>query len=471
LSINPEKEKGQVMSQEKKVFTASDIQTLLEDRQFRTLRSIFKSMEIANISEVFVELELAAGIALFRMLPKEKRAILFSYLPFDRQEEMLQQLPETISANLLNDMEPVDRTSLLEDLPEEISNKLILKLNPEERKMAWQLLSYPEESVGRIMNPEFFAITSGMTVGEAIADIRWEGGKFRENLLHHIFITDSKGVLLGHIGLAALVMADPASQLVDELMDINQETLSGFADQSLAVDHFRKYDRTYIPVVDDERVMVGIVEADDVFDVAEEEATEDIQAFGGQSTLEYSYFQTPFFILIKKRGGWLGLIFLMSMFSANALEYFDATIQTMSFLVFFLPLVIASGRNSGSQAASLVIRGLAVKEMNQSDWLKVLGRELAVGASLGAFLGILGFWRAVWIGNLNYVAGFTVAFSLVIVVSFGATAGSMLPFLLKSLKLDPAVSSSPVISSLVDLFGILVLFHMAVYLSTYFVGL
>ncbi|MFW7378239.1 MAG: magnesium transporter [Oligoflexus sp.] len=465
MSMNLENKRN---GNEKKVYTAEEILALLQGRQYKSLRNIFKRMEVANISEIFVELDVNADIALFRMLPKIKRAELFSYLPFDRQEEMLEQLPEVISVNLLNDMEPVDRTRLLEDLPEEISNQLILKLNPEERKMAWQLLSYPEESVGRIMSPEFLVIHSGMNVGEAIASIRWNGSKIRESLLHHIFVTDARGVLLGHLSLAALVMADPPTLMVDDLMDRNQEALSVLADESLAVDHFRKYDRPYIPVVDEEGVLVGIVEADDVFDVAEEEATEDIQAFGGQSTLEYSYFQTPFFTLIKKRGGWLGLIFLMSMFSANALENFNETIKTMSFLVFFLPLVIASGGNSGSQAASLVIRGLAVREMEASDWLKVLSRELAVGVALGSFLGALGYWRAVWIGGLDYIAGFTVALSLIIVVCFGATAGAMLPFLLKLFRLDPAVSSSPVISSLVDLFGILVLFNMALYLSSYF---
>jgi magnesium transporter len=445
--------------------TQDQLEQWLNDHRFKAIRSAFKTMEVANISEYFRDMETEQCIVLLRLIPRSKRAELFSYLSFDRQEALLEQLPDNVSVAVLNEMEPVDRNRLLEDLPHEISTKLILKLTPEERKLTWQLLSYPEDSVGRIMSPEFLALRSGITVKDAMEDIRWHGTKFRESLLHHIFITNESGKLQGHVSLAALVLADPPTQLVDDLMDSHQETLSVFADESLAVDYFRKYDRPYIPIVDDDGLIVGIVEADDVFDVAEEEATEDIQAFGGQATLEDSYFETPFWVLLKKRGSWLSLIFMMSMFTANALEYFDKTIRTMSFLVFFLPLIIASGGNSGSQAASLIIRGLAVREMQLRDWLRVLSREVLIGLVLGLLLGFLGFWRAVWVSGLDSIAGMTVSVSLIAVVSFGAIAGSMLPFLLKFLRLDPAVSSSPVISSLVDLFGILVLFHLAVYLT------
>lgn len=272
---------------------------------------------------------------------------------------------------------------------------------------------------------------------------------------------------MGNISLAALVTADPPSTLIDELMDITHESLSVTADEGLAVDYFRKFDRPFIPVVDDHQKFVGVVEPDDVFDIAEEGATEDIQAFGGQSTLEDSYFATPFHVLLRKRAGWLSLIFLMSMFTANALEHFDYAIKSMTFLVFFLPLIISSGGNSGSQAASLIIRGLAVKEMELKDWVRVFTRELMIGCGLGSLLGFLGFWRAVWIGDLDIGAGLTVALTLVSVVTFGAVTGSMLPFILKTLKLDPAVSSSPVISSVMDIFGIIVLFSIAIYLFGY----
>lgn len=433
----------------------------LNNRQFKKIRLKLKEMEVANVSELLAEVNIDEAIILLRLISRTKRALVFSYTPFDRQEQMLERLPEPVGLSLLNEMEPVDRTRLLEELPSELSTHLITKLNPEERKMAWQLLSYPEDSVGRIMGPEFIALPEGLSVSQALEDIRWQGGKYRESIVHHIFVVASDKKLMGHVSLASLVLADPPNQNIATLIDTTQESLSPLDDQSLAVDYFRKFDRTYIPVVDEHERLVGIVEADDVFDVAEEEATEDIQAFGGQSSLEDSYFQTPFFTLLQKRGSWLSLIFLMSMFSANALEGFSSVIKSMTFLVFFLPLVIASGGNSGAQAASLIIRGLAVREMQESDWLRVFVRELLIGMCLGALLGFMGFWRAVWIGDLGIVAGVSVAVSLVLVVTFGAVAGAMLPFMLKSLKLDPAVSSSPVIASLVDLFGIMVLFQLA----------
>ncbi len=455
------------MAEQASSYDSKHLLHLLSHRKFKHLRSIFESMESANISEIFEDIELSQSIPFFRLIPKPRRAEVFSYLPVDRQEEMLEQLPDVVGIALLNDMEPVDRTRLLEELPEEISAKLILQLSPEERKMAWQLLSYPEDSVGRIMSPEFVAFKTGITVAQALDEIRWNANKFRENLLHHVFVTDAEGSLLGYVSLAGLVTADPPTVSIESVMDPNQEALSAHADESLAVDYFRKYDRPYIPVTDEAGMVVGVVEPDDVFDVAEEGATEDIQAFGGQSSLEDSYFATPFHVLLRKRGGWLSLIFLMSMFTANALEHFDYAIKTMTFLVFFLPLIISSGGNSGSQAASLIIRGLAVREMELSDWLQVFKRELGIGLGLGSILGFLGFWRAVWIGGLDVSAGLTVASALISVVLFGAITGAMLPFILKFFKLDPAVSSSPVISSVMDIFGIIVLFQFALWVFSF----
>ncbi len=450
--------------------SSEELVALLQQRRFKSLRQIFRTSEIANISEAFRDLSVQHCIALFRLVPRLRRSELFSYLPFERQEELLEELPEIVVLSIINDMEPVDRTRLLEELPTDISSKLIARLDPEERLIARQLLSYPEDSVGRIMSPEFLKIPTGRSVQDALQDIRWNGVQFRENLLHNIFVVDHNQRLIGHITLAALVMADPPTQMVDELMDTTQESLLASADEGQAVDYFRRYDRPYIPIVDADQKLVGVVESDDIFDVAEEEATEDIQAFGGQSSLEDSYFQTPFLTLLRKRGGWLSVIFMMSMFTANALEYFEGTIEKMSFLVFFLPLIISSGGNSGSQAASLIIRGLAVKEMELRDWGRVLGRESLIGLGLGSMLGLLGFWRVFWVSELGASAGVTVAISLIGVVLFGAIAGSMLPFLLKSLKLDPAVSSSPVISSLVDIFGIIMLFQLALLLGRVLMG-
>lgn len=445
--------------------SVDDVKTMLKERAFKKLRVAFRVIEAADLSDVFSELDIVQCIVLFRLIPKENRAEVFSYFPYELQQKLLDQLPDAVAVSLLNEMEPVDRTQLLEELPPELSTKLILKLSPEERKIAWQLLSYPEDTVGRLMSPEFFSIRSGMSVRDALADIRWTGGKIPEDLLNQIFIVDEANKLIGHVHLSSLVLADPATIAIDELMDATLVKLKINDEKSLAVDYFRKYDRPFIPVVDDDGVMMGLVEAEDVFDVAEEEATEDIQAFGGQATLEDSYFETSMFTLFRKRGGWLAMIFMMSMFSANALEHFDSAIQSMSFLVFFMPLIIASGGNSGSQAASLIIRGLAVREIELSDWWKVLRRELLIGLGLGLLLGGLGLGRALLLGRMDFQDGLIICFTLILVVIAGVLLGAMLPFLLRTLNLDPAVSSSPVISSVMDLFGIVVLFSIALLLA------
>lgn len=444
------------------VDTQDKIKNGLDSHDFKLVRTLVRSLNNADLSEILDEIDIEKAIVFFRLLPKPNRPEIFSYLSFDRQNDLLDHLPDIVCVSLLNEMEPVDRTKLLEELPEEISSILIQKLSPEERKIAWQLLSYPDDSVGRIMSPEFVALKSGFNVREALDYIKWNSSRIPEQLLHHIFVIDDENKFLGAISLAALVVADPSSLPIEEIMDTTVTPIEVTDDESLAVDFFRKYDKPYIPVIDDKNVLVGIVEVDDVFDVAEEEATEDIQQFGGSDALEDSYFQTPIHTLVRKRAGWLAILFVGMMFTTNALEHYDAFIKTMSFLVIFMPLIVSSGGNSGSQAASLIIRGFAVKEVMLSDWWRVFSREIVIGIGLGLILGAMGFLRVV-IGGHEHLIGITVALALIGVVSFGTIVGSMLPFALKAIKLDPAVSSSPVIASVVDIVGIVIFFNIGIY--------
>ena len=445
---------------DEELITLNDVEKALKEKNFKQLRINLKKIEGADISEWMEELDIDQCIILFRLIVKGRRSEIFSFLEFDRQEEMLDRLPDATVVALLNEMEPVDRTRLLESLPQEISSKIILKLTPDERKIAWQLLSYPAGSVGRIMSPEFICLRSKMSVSESLDFIRWHSSAISESLLSHLFVIDENDKLIGYISLASLVVADPQSITVEALMETSVIALSVYESESTAVDFFRKYDRSYIPVLDDENILVGIVEAHDVFEVAEEDATEDIQQFGGQATLEESYFHTPVQTLLRKRAGWLAILFFGMLFTANALEYFHETIKSLSFLVFFLPLIISSGGNSGSQAASLMIRGLAIRELTPGDWYRVLSREIFFGLGLGIILGTLGYLRVGWWGQ-HPIAGYVVGLSLVSIVIFGAVVGSMLPFILKAVGMDPAVSSSPVIASLVDFVGIIVYFKVA----------
>lgn len=436
-----------------------EIKDALNLRNYKNLRIAFRRAEAADISGAFANIEFPDSVIMFRLIPSSKKATVFANLPLERQNELIEKLPDPLLSTLLNDMEPDDRTQLLENLPFEISNKLLLKLEPDERQVAWKLLSFPEGSVGRITNPDFVSLRGDLKVTEALDFLRWNV-KDVEDSIEYLFITDINQVYLGEVKLSTMVLADPPTKKLSEIMTSSYLTLSAFDPTGKAVDFLRKYDRTYYPVLGEKNVLIGVVTADDVFDEAEDDATEEIQQFGGQSTLEASYFQTPFFTLLKKRAGWLVFIFLGEFFTGTVLRNFDAAISQWRFLVYFVPLIVSSGGNSGSQAASLVIRGLAVKEMELKDWRRILTRELLMGLSLGTILGALGYFRALSWGNTP-ATGLVVLLSLIGCVVFGAVAGSMLPMIIKSAKFDPAVSSSPLIASVVDVCGIWIFFQIA----------
>lgn len=438
---------------------ANEILESLTIRNYKNLRVTFRRAEAADIAAAVSKIEYPDSVILFRLIPNIKKTQVFAHLPIERQTELLEKLPDPLMSTLLNDMQPDDRTQLLEQLPFEISNKLLLKLEPDERQVAWKLLSFPDGSIGRITNPDFVSLRGDLKANEAIDFLRWNV-KDVEDSIDYIFITDINQVYLGEVKLSTMVLADPASMRLSEIMSSSYLTLSAFDPTEKAIDFLRKYDRTYYPVLGEKNVLIGVVTADDVFDVAEEEATEDIQQFGGQATLEGSYFQTPFFTLLRKRAGWLAFIFVGELFTGTVLRHFDDAIARWRFLVYFVPLIVSSGGNSGSQAASLVIRGLAVKEMELRDWFRILRREILMGISLGSILGVLGYFRALTWGNTTSTA-IVVFLSLIGCVLFGAVAGSMLPLIIKRSKFDPAVSSSPLIASVVDVCGIWIFFHIA----------
>ncbi len=434
----------------------------LTSKNYKSIRPVLKTAEPADIGERLAELPIAELVVLFRLIPRSRRAQVFAYVPFERQEELLESLPEAVVSTLLNDMEPDDRTRLLEDLPFEIRSQILLKLSPEERSMAWQLLSYDEDSVGRLMNPEFISVRGELKVADALEFIRWTV-RDADELHSFIFVIDPDGKYKGEVSLASLILADPPSLSLEQIMDTATVALAVTDDKGAAVDFFRKYDKAFSPVVDSEGILVGILTADDVFDIAEDEATEDIQQFGGTAILEDSYFDTPGMVLLRKRAGWLCALFISELFTGTALRHYDEAIAEMRYLVYFVPLVISSGGNSGSQASSLVIRGLAVREMELSDWRRVFGREVLMGLGLGLILGAIGFVRA-WTWEHNILIAAIVGISLVGVVLFGSVVGAVMPFGIKRFNMDPAVSSSPFIASLVDVAGIMIYFNAAIWI-------
>ncbi|MCB9228767.1 MAG: magnesium transporter [Deltaproteobacteria bacterium] len=446
--------------------SADVIQRALDYRDFRVLRRYLKDSELADIADVFSDIEITSCVALYRLVPRLRRADLFAYLPFERQEELLEELPDVIVEALINEMEPDSRTRLLEELSYELRNKILLKLNPEERRVARKLLSYPEDSVGRLMTPEVLALSADMTVAQALEKIHWNTSLPVE-YLNYLYVTGQNGELIGEVSLASLVVCDPRTLLVGAVMKKNYVALEPNQEGNEAVEIFRKYDTHFIPVVDQERKLLGIVTSDDVFDVAEEEATEDIQQFGGHQALEDSYFQTPFLTMVRKRAGWLAVLFISGFISGEAIRNYEELLSRWGFLVFFLTTLNSAGGNSGTQTASLIIRGLAISEISLKDVWKVLRRELLVGLTLGLILAFIGAGRALSWG-LGIKVALVIATVVTIVVLLGVIAGSMLPFLFRALRLDPAVVSSPFISTIMDLSGVLLLFNIAGFVLKHF---
>ena len=438
---------------------------LVRTKDWATLRETFAQMHPADVAEVIEDFPPEASGVLFRLLPRDTAAEVFEYLPVEQQTEVVSRLGTDHLVNLLNEMAPDDRTRLFEELPAEVTKRALATLRPEELKVARQLLGYPEKTAGRYMTPEYLAIRPTMTAAEALAYIRTHG-QGRETL-NIIYITDEKGLLLGYARLATLVLAAPEARVAD-LEDRQMVSIPATAHRDEVVSLFEKYDRVALPVTDSRGVLVGIITVDDVLDVAEEQATEDIQKMGGMEALEAPYLDIGLGQMLRKRAGWLSVLFLGEMLTASAMGYFEHAIERAAVLALFIPLIISSGGNSGSQATSLIIRSLALREVELRDWWRVLGRELLSGLALGCILGLLGllrilFWpnSAVLYTEHYRLIAVAVAGSLVGVVLFGSITGAMLPFLMRRLGLDPAAASAPVVATLVDVSGVLIYFSVA----------
>lgn len=450
------------------MISVAEVQALIADRELHVLRDALVDCAPVEIAELFDSLSDEERVLIFRILPREIAAEIFSELDVDLQRTILSGLGDRQTARLLDEMAADDRTALLEEIPAEAARQLLALLPKEERDVALTLLGYPEGSVGRLMSPDFLTIHEDWKVREVLDHIRAHGQE--SDSLDTLYVVDSKGILVDEVAVKNLLLASLDDEVVS-LMNYKFEALQVTADQEQAVELFKKYNRPTLPVVDSQGMLLGIVTVDDILDVQEEEVTEDIQKLGGSEALEDAYIRTPVATLIRKRAGWLIVLFVGEMFTASAMSHFEDEIQKAVVLALFVPLIISSGGNSGSQASTLVIRALAVGEIRTRDWFQILRRELIAGGTLGAILGLVGFLRVVLWSQFSSVYGphwlalaFTVFFALMGVVTLGTVAGSMLPLALKRLRLDPATSSAPFVATLVDVAGLVLYFTVAMLL-------
>src|SRR5438477_3244854 len=448
-----------------------EIRSLIEARDFAGLRELFSEWPPADVAEVIVDMPEDDRVIIFRVLPAALAADVFEYLDVDAQQSLLHCMAHEQVAAILNEMSPDDRTALLEEMPSAAARQLIRLLTPEERRVATALLGYPEGSVGRLMTPDFVAVREDWTVKEVLDYVR-EHGQDSETL-NFIYVVDERGKLIDDLRIRNFLLR-PLNTRVDEIMDRSFVHLTVNETQEEALNIFRKYDRAALAVVDSNGVLVGIVTADDMLAVAEEEATEDIQKFGGMEALDEPYMRIPLWRMVRKRAGWLIILFLGEMLTATAMASYQEELAKALVLALFLPLIVSSGGNSGSQASTLMIRAMALGEVTLRDWWRVMGREVQAGLSLGAILGAIGVVRvAVWaiIGEQYLhrqpygphwpLVAITVGIALVGVVLWGTLSGSMLPFLLHRVGADPATSSAPFVATLVDVTGLIIYFSIA----------
>ena len=446
-----------------------EIRSLIDARNFGALREVFREWPPADVAEVILDMPEDEQVIIFRVLPPALAADVFEYLDLDAQQKLLRAMAHEQVVGILNEMSPDDRTALLEEMPSAAARQLIRLLTPEERHVAQSLLGYPEGSVGRLMTPDFIAVHDDWTVQQVLDFVR-EHGQDSETL-NVVYVVDDRGKLIDDIRMREFLLK-PLTVKVSDIRDQVFVALSVSDSQQDALNVFRKYDRTALPVVDSNGILVGIVTIDDMLDVAEAEATEDIQKLGGMEALDEPYTTIPLLRMVKKRATWLIILFLGEMLTATAMQGYNSEIEKAAILAMFLPLIISSGGNSGSQATTLVIRAMALGELTLRDWFRVVRKELLSGLSLGLILGTIGFFRiTLWqylrifdYGRYHWLVACTVAFALVGVVLWGCLAGSMLPFLLRRFGLDPATSSAPFVATLVDVTGLVIYFNVALFI-------
>ena len=390
----------------------------------------------------------------------------FKILDVPTQKRIIQELPAFTTAELLNDLSADDRTSFLEELPSEVVKELIKTLDPEERKVTLSLLGYPEGSVGRLMTPDYIAVQKDWTVREVLDHIR-EVGRNSETI-DVIYVVDDKGFFIDDIRIREIILANPEKK-IEDVIDNRYIALHVNDAQETASEAFKMNNRVALPVLDDKNVLLGIVTIDDVLWIAQEELSEDIQKIGGTEALDEPYLEMPILKLFKKRVVWLVVLFLSEMLTATAMAAFEDEIARYVVLALFVPLIISSGGNSGSQASTLIIQAMALGELTVTDWWRVMRRELQSGILLGAVLGIIGFTRIIlWnmifhtYGPHGVLIATTVGVALIGVVLWGTIAGSMLPIVLKRVGADPATSSAPFVATLVDVTGLVIYFSVAI---------
>ena len=445
-----------------------EFQELIEAKNWVALKEVLSDVPPVDIAELLVELEGDIAVVVFRLLKKSTAADVFAEMPSGKGVELIELFTKQQLTDVMGNLEPDEQVALLEELPGHLTQMVMNTMKPVDQKQVKKLLGYPEDSVGRLMTPRYVRVKSEWAVARSMEHIR-KYANIAETL-NVIYVVDDKERLIDDLMITQLIVSE-FDTTIEELMDESFNALHVLDDQEEAVKMFAKYDRIALPVIDSDRVLVGIVTVDDVIDVAEEETTEDMQKMAAMDALDDYYSQTSIGEMVKKRLGWLIILFVGQILTALTIGQYEELLSKIVFLSFFVPLIISSGGNSGAQAATLVIRALATDDIKFKDWKMVFAREFTSGLMLGSLIGILGFITLIgWdliagnvIGYETIMTALVIGLSLLTIVLFGNFVGAMLPFILSRMGLDPAVSSAPFVATIVDVSGIIIYFSIALF--------
>ena len=441
------------------------VEQLIERGERAELAEYLNELNISDVEELIDELP--ENGPLFLEILSLKRAVnVFRILDFPTQERIFKKLPNSKIRELLNEMPPDDRTSFFSELSGDVVKRLIILLTPEERKEALSLLGYPEDSVGRLMTPDYITVKEHWTMPRVLDHIRRYGSA--SETIDVLYVIDAEGKLIDDIRIKDVLVAEP-DMVVSDLIDNRLISLHANDPQEEAVTIFRMNNRVALPVVDENDIMLGIVTIDDILWVANEEYTEDMQRLGGTEALDEPYLDVSIFHLVKKRAGWLIVLFLGQLLTFFVLKNYESKFNAL--LVILMPVIMSSGGNSGTQASSLIIQAMAMGEVTLRDWWLVMRREILSGLLLGLILGVLGFLRIATeeafqhaYGEYWYLVGVAIGLSLIGVVLWGSLVGAMLPFILRRFGADPASSSAPFVSTILDVTGLIIYFSFTTFI-------
>jgi magnesium transporter len=433
-----------------------EFEELIQKKDWITIKESLEDVPAVDVAELLEDLEPEVAIVIFRLLKKAKAADVFTYLSSGKGVELLEVFSRQQLSDVMSNLEPDERVALMEELPGGLTQRVLNSMEPDQVAQVRRLLGYPTESIGRLMTTNYVKVKKDWTVDNSLNHIRKYGRN--AETVNVIYVVNEQEKLIDDLRLNQLIIADPEST-IEDIMDHSFEALSAFDDQEHAVEMLSKYDRVAMPVVDSDGVLIGIVTVDDIIDVAQEEATEDFHKGAAVAPLKTTYRETSVMSLFTKRISWLLILVIVNLLSSGVIEYYEEVLASAIALAFFIPLLIDSGGNTGAQSATIMVRAIAVGDVKLSHWFRVAGKEVFVGIALGVAMGVasgvLGIFRGGW------EIGAVVGISMIGIVLVANLIGAILPFILTRLNIDPAVASSPLITTIADVCGLLIYFSVA----------